>query len=118
MLRFVARVLIARQHDLSQTSIARYIIAGGRFRAKVDYGSLSPEATRSVLPAPKPPSAERVLGDSKAKHSTGASARHRGAAGVASGWGQTAAKAEAVTEAEQTINRAPVKIVPPRPRIP
>ena len=108
MLRFVARVLIARQHDLSQTGVRRYH-SGGRFRAKVDYGSLSPEATRSVLPAPKPPSAERVLGNSKGKHSTGASARHRGAAGVASGRGQTAAKAEAVTEAEQTFNRAPAQ---------
>src|SRR6202521_1274297 len=36
------------------------------YRAKVDYGPVPLlEATRSVLQVPKPPSAERVLGDGK-----------------------------------------------------
>jgi len=43
MLRFVARVLIARQHDFCQTAV-EVAIHSGTF-------------------GPKPPSAERVLGD-------------------------------------------------------
>jgi hypothetical protein len=61
MLRFVARVLIARQHDLCQAGVEAAIHSGVRITSEGRLRSPLPRSTDTF--GPKPPSTERVLGD-------------------------------------------------------